>query len=186
MKKFSVVLLLCFNIAAVIAIIRYPEAEVIPHKKLTHALPQTTPEWERSVLAAIPKVLAEFGENIKKAGREYQVNHRLIVGVLITESMGNPNAESSTGARGCMQTLPSTDREIGIRGDSFHCPTSIWKGTKYLSLLRDRYKLTPLIKVVAAYEKGPNRVVNYTQRDLLESDYLNKVAFVVEHLPKNF
>ncbi|MDO8572216.1 MAG: lytic transglycosylase domain-containing protein [bacterium] len=186
MKKFFVVILLCLNIVALVTIIGYPEAEAIPRPKLTGALPQTTPEWEKSVLEAIPKVIAEYGENIKEAAQEYFVHRKIVIAMLIVESMGNPYAESPAGAKGCMQTLPSTDVEIGVMGNSFDCITSIWKGTKYFARLRDHYKLTPLIKVIAAYEKGPDRVANYTQQDLLKSDYLNKIAFVVEHLPENF
>lgn len=137
-------------------------------------------------MKASREVLAKYGENIKEASHEFQVNWKIIVGVVVTESMGDPYAESPAGAKGCMQTLPSTDEEIGIRGNSFHCPTSIWKGAKYIARLRDHYKITPPAKVFAAYERGLKRVANYTQEDLIKSDYINKIAFVVENLPENF
>jgi soluble lytic murein transglycosylase-like protein len=183
-KKFSVLIAVCISIA--IFAPDYGDAKAIPHQELSHVLPQTTPGWERAVLEAIPKVLDKYGENIKEAAQEYRIDPRLITAILIVESMGNPYAESSAGAKGCMQTLPSTDMVIGVSGNSFNCRTSIWKGTKYLAHLRDTYNFTPRYKAIAAYEKGPEGVRKYTKRDLAESDYLNKVAFVVEHLPENF
>ncbi len=184
MKKFFVFVAICIGIVVVAT--EYQSAEAIPRQELTHAPPQTTSGWEQSVVETIPKVLEKYGDIIKEAGREYRINPKLIAGILIVESMGDPRAESSAGAKGCMQTLPSTDIVIGVKGNSFDCVVSIWKGTKYLAHLRDTYKFTPGYKTIAAYVDGPGRVSSYTNEDLLKHDYLNKVAFVVEHLPKNF
>lgn len=189
-KKFFVVFLLCFNIVVIIAGFQKNEKSVTPHNqhttRVSHGFPRTSQQWEKSALEAIPKVLAEYGQNIKEAAHAYNISPKLITAILIVESMGNPFAKSSAGAMGCMQTLPSTDMDMGITGDSFDCPTSIWKGTKYLAHLRDNTHLTPRHKIIAAYEQGPERVRNYSKKDLVESEYLNKVAFVVEHLPKDF
>lgn len=189
-KKFFVIILACFNIVVIVAGFQKNEQPTAPHNQhiaqVHHGLPRTSPQWEKAAREAIPKVLSEYGENIKEAARAYHISPRLITAILIVESMGDPFAKSSAGAMGCMQTLPTTDADMGVTGDSFDCPTSIWKGTKYLAHLRDNTNLTPRHKIIAAYERGPEGVRDYSEQDLMESDYLNKVTFVVEHLPKNF
>lgn len=143
-------------------------------------------KWEVGMQRSLPKILRNYKNDVEKAGRKFNVNPDIILAILVVESMGDPYALSSKGARGCMQTLPSTDVEINMHGhDSFDCPTSIMKGTKYLTLLRSRYGFTDPYQAIVAYSDGPTRVKHYTEEEILNRSYLTKVRAVIEKIPND-
>lgn len=75
---------------------------------------------------------------------------------LLRESGGRTNAESSSGAVGLMQMLPSTYAEQGGKGDPFNTIENIDKGMSYLA---DQYRKfgSPEL-ALAAYNAGPGNV----------------------------
>lgn len=146
--------------------------------------PRVSEKWEQSVEMVLPKVLSKYKNEIKRAARLFDVEPEIIASIIVVESMGNPRALSPKGARGCMQTLPSTDVELGMHDrDSFDCPTSIVKGTKYLASLRDRYGITDSSRVIVAYSDGPNRTKKYTEEEVQNNIYLYKVNAVIDKIP---
>lgn len=72
------------------------------------------------------------------------------------ESRGNPNAESSVGARGVMQLMPATARDLGVT-DAFDAEQNIAAGVEYLSRLLKKYGGSE-VHALAAYNWGPGRV----------------------------
>lgn len=86
------------------------------------------------------------------------------------ESEFNPVVMSSAGARGLMQLMPATAREMardtGLETDAGRLVTD-WRhnvrlGTAYLARLRARYDGNPLL-VAAAYNAGPSRVADWIE-----------------------
>jgi len=80
---------------------------------------------------------ASFDELIHAAGREWNVDPRLLKAVMMQESGGNPDARSKAGARGLMQIMPDTAKGLGLTNP--HDPAqSIFGGAKYLSEALDK------------------------------------------------
>ncbi|MBI4818343.1 MAG: lytic transglycosylase domain-containing protein [Deltaproteobacteria bacterium] len=95
---------------------------------------------------------------ILEAARTYDVPPALIDAVIRTESGYRPGAVSRTGARGLMQLMPGTAREMGVE-DSFDPKQNIFGGTKYLKKMLDKFGTFPL--AIAAYNAGPGAVIKH-------------------------
>jgi len=95
---------------------------------------------------------------IRDAAKEFNVPPALIAAVMKTESSFIPNAGSYAGARGYMQLMPETAKELGVDIDDPR--DNIRGGTKYLRQLMDRFG-DDLTKVIAAYNAGPEAVKEY-------------------------
>lgn len=116
-----------------------------------------------------PERTTRFDALIVREAKLRGLDPRLLKAVMAAESGFEPRAVSPAGARGLMQVMPSTAKELGVRG-SLHDPAvSIHAGAKYLALLHNAayrkfglqgsdYTQTPLWvqkRVVAAYNAGP-------------------------------
>ncbi len=103
-----------------------------------------------------PAGLARFEKHIKDAARRFRVDPHLIKAIILTESKGDPLAVSPKNARGLMQVLPSTGRELGVRqaDELFQPRTNIFIGTQYLALLLAQSNGN-VSQALAAYNAGP-------------------------------
>ncbi len=99
---------------------------------------------------------------IAEAARTAGLPEPLIAAVMRAESGGDPNAVSSAGARGCMQVMPSTWRDLVSRGvagsDPFDARTNMIAGAIYLRTMHYRYGWPDAL---AAYHAGAGRFENY-------------------------
>ncbi len=117
----------------------------------------------------------DIGSIIKEASSKYGVDENLIKAVIKQESQFTQKAVSSKGAQGYMQLMPRTAELLGVT-DSFDPRQNIMGGTKYLSIMMEKYK-GDVVKSVAAYNAGPNAVdraggiPNYDET----KDYVNQV-----------
>ena len=99
-----------------------------------------------------------YVQPIEEAAGYFGVDPALVRAVIHAESAFNKFAVSPKGARGLMQLMPSTARELGVR-NSFEPEDNIWGGVKYLSKLLQRLGNESL--AIAAYNAGEGPVRKY-------------------------
>ena len=92
---------------------------------------------------------------IQTAASRYGISADLLRGIMITESGGDPNAQSSVGALGLMQLMPDTARSVcGISGSQIMDPaTNIDCGARYFASMLRQFGDRNL--AIAAYNAGP-------------------------------
>ena len=110
----------------------------------------------------IEKRIDRFNEAIAQASRESDLPVPLIRAVIRAESSGEPDAVSSTGARGLMQLMPDAEQDVLTRlkiprGDLFNGDYNIRVGAAYLRQMMNRYD-NDLYLSLAAYNMGPGKV----------------------------
>lgn len=94
----------------------------------------------------------------RELGEKHNLDPRLIMAVVQKESSGNPRARSPVGARGLMQLMPGTARDLGVR-DSYNPRQNMEGGTRYLKqLMRD---FGDIRLALMAYNWGPGNVRSY-------------------------
>jgi len=96
---------------------------------------------------------------VSAASSRNNIDPDLIFSVIRAESGFNPNAVSPKGARGLMQLMPETAALLGVQ-NAFDPAANVEGGTRYLGQLLARYH-NDLIKALAAYNAGPERVEQY-------------------------
>lgn len=96
----------------------------------------------------------------RDAGRR-GLNPRLVKAIIAAESQFSAGAVSRSGARGLMQVMPATARELGVPPRELSDPeTNIRAGTDYLARLSERARRSgprgaDMRRVIAAYHAGP-------------------------------
>lgn len=95
---------------------------------------------------------------IRKAARAHNLPESLIAAVIRTESAFTANATSPKGARGAMQIMPQTQKELGLK-DPYDAEANVMAGSAYLRQQLDRFGTLEL--ALAAYNAGPGNVVKY-------------------------
>jgi membrane-bound lytic murein transglycosylase F len=83
--------------------------------------------------------LSPYDDPVRRFAKHYGFDWRLITAQMYQESRFNPDARSWAGARGLMQVMPRTARELGFANISDPA-TGIHAGVKYLSWLRDQFE----------------------------------------------
>jgi len=101
---------------------------------------------------------------LARAGTQHNIDVDLLAAVVKAESNYRANAVSRAGARGLMQLMPGTARDLGV-DDAFRPDQNIAGGTAYLDYLLDRYDAGGdkhgLDLALAAYNAGPAAVDRY-------------------------
>jgi soluble lytic murein transglycosylase-like protein len=102
---------------------------------------------------------ADLHEMLNKAGHEHNLDVDLLASLVKAESGGNARAVSRAGARGLMQLMPSTAKDLGVE-DSFQPDQNVRGGAAYLDELLTRYH-DNIAMALAAYNAGPEAVDRY-------------------------
>ena len=100
-----------------------------------------------------------MNEAINAVSSRHHLDPDLINSVIHAESGFNPKAVSPKGAQGLMQLMPQTASRLGVV-NAFDADDNLEGGTRYLRELLERYNFD-LIKALAAYNAGPQRVEQY-------------------------
>ena len=101
----------------------------------------------------------DLNEVVRAASGTYSLDPDLVNSVIRAESGFNVRAVSPKGAQGLMQLMPQTASQLGVH-NAFDPRANVDGGTRYLRELLERYNFD-LIKALAAYNAGPQRVEQY-------------------------
>ena len=102
---------------------------------------------------------ADLGEMLTRAGHEHNIDVDLLASLVKAESGGDSRAVSRAGARGLMQLMPATAKDMGVE-DSFKPEENVRGGAIYLDELLTRYH-DNMALALAAYNAGPDAVDKY-------------------------
>ena len=125
----------------------------VPTDEIDHFEPDLSP------LAPAPVKSSGLDQVVASAGERHHLDPDLIRSVIHAESGFNVRAVSPKGAQGLMQLMPGTASGLGV-ANAFDPQSNVEGGTEYLRMLLERYDFD-LIKALAAYNAGPQRVEHY-------------------------
>lgn len=113
---------------------------------------------ERNRNADNRKILPHIEQIVEKASQKYGVRESLIMAVIKAESGFDPYAVSPKGAKGLMQIMDATAKDLGVK-NVWSIYDNIMGGTRYLSQLIRRFSDETL--GLAAYNAGQGNVVRH-------------------------
>jgi soluble lytic murein transglycosylase-like protein len=123
-------------------------------------VPDPPPVAAPAKAAPLPSPVSyDIHDLIASAGAQHNIDVELLASIVHTESAGASRAVSRAGARGLMQLMPATARDLGVE-DPFRPDQNIAGGAAYLDSLLTRYK-NDLSRALAAYNAGPAAVDRY-------------------------
>jgi membrane-bound lytic murein transglycosylase F len=106
--------------------------------------------------------ISPYDELARKYGRRYAIDWRLILAQMYKESRFDPKAISWSGARGLLQVMPQTAREMGFT-NLWDPETNIHAGVSYLAWLITKFEPSVPMRqrirfALAAYNAGLGHV----------------------------
>lgn len=120
---------------------------------------QPTTQRATSPVSVSSHPALDLNQVVNSASAAYHLDPDLVNSVIHAESGFKPHAVSPKGARGLMQLMPSTASALGVN-DAFDPQANVGGGSRYLRELLERYNFD-LVKALAAYNAGPERVEQY-------------------------
>ncbi|MGD8227584.1 MAG: lytic transglycosylase domain-containing protein [Desulfobacteraceae bacterium] len=103
--------------------------------------------------------IKEYEGIIVQASRRFKVDPSLVKALIKAESDFDHRAVSYKGAQGLMQLMPETANAMEV-SNPFSPEENIFGGTRYFSLLLERFKNDKVL-ALAAYNAGPEAVESY-------------------------
>jgi Rod binding domain-containing protein len=119
--------------------------------------------------------LKKYDSAINEISKKFDVDKNLIRSIILAESAGKHTAVSSAKAKGLMQLMDNTAKEMGV-GNVFDPAQNIYGGTKYFTQLLRKYSGDVPLSL-AAYNAGPGNVEKYNGIPPFEEtkNYVNRV-----------
>ena len=106
----------------------------------------------------------DYVDAICREAREHGLPEHLVAGIIRQESAFDPRATSPVGARGLMQLMPPTARDVARRLDMRYDPALLYEpevsvrmGSAYFRQVLDRFGGNVEL-ALAGYNGGPNRI----------------------------
>jgi Rod binding domain-containing protein len=123
-----------------------------------------------------------YDEIINDASTFFGVDKNLIKSVIIAESAGNEKALSSAKAKGLMQLMNGTAKDMGVV-DIWDPRQNIFGGTKYLAQMLRQYNGDVKL-ALASYNAGPGNVEKHNGVPPFEEtrNYIDKVIGLYKNL----
>lgn len=115
-------------------------------------------------------------DEMRDAAQRRGIDPYLVAAVVREESSYYPKATSRAGARGLMQLMPGTARQMSLGADLEDPVLNIELGTRFLAELMRQFNDPRL--AVAAYNAGPNRV-----RQWMSTRRTDDIEAFVEQIP---
>ena len=127
-------------------------------------------------------------KTFKKYADRYELDPLMLMAQAYQESRLVEKAKSHVGARGIMQLMPATAREMNV-GSIHNTDSNIHAGVKYHRLLKDRYfndenidNADRTLFIFAGYNAGPNRINKFRkiakERGLDENKWFDNVELI--------
>lgn len=115
-----------------------------------------------------------FADLIESVALTHGIDPELVHAVVEAESNYEPRAKSPVGARGLMQVMPATAKDLGI-SNLYDPQRNLEAGVQYLKFLLSRFDLK---RAIAAYNAGPATVQKYGGVPPFEEtqNYVKKVS----------
>lgn len=107
----------------------------------------------------VSQYIKEYEGIIAQASQRFKVDPSLVKALIKAESDFDNRAVSDKGAQGLMQLMPETANAMEV-ANPFSPEENIFGGTRYFSLLLDRFKNDKIL-ALAAYNAGPEAVETY-------------------------
>lgn len=123
---------------------------------------ESDPYALRQFYATVQRGAAQWGDDIIRVSKKYEIDPLLLMALIYQESRFDPHAVSPTGVRGLLQITADTARGLGI--DRRNPKQSIEGGARYLSMLWEDIESWNLSKwdrwffALAAYNQGPRNL----------------------------
>ncbi len=127
------------------------------------ATPRTVASLKQGQLELVESgTISPFDTLIKKYAGQYGFDWRLVAAQIYQESRFDPKARSAAGARGLLQVMPATAREMGFKGLNT-TEQGIAAGVKYLDHVRRQFpESMPVLDrmwfTLASYNAGSGHV----------------------------
>lgn len=125
-----------------------------------------------------------FWEDFQGAASEMKQDPLSLLALARRESGLNPRARSKVGARGLMQLMPATARNVAKRqGVAYRGTKTLYEpevnillGTRYYAGLLERYDGNR-VKALAAYNAGPSRVSRWLSGEQAMDQWVDSLPF---------
>lgn len=134
-----------------------------------------TGEPEQSCKPALCQRVLRWDAHIEDATEKCNVDPNLVRGIIAQESQGYPRATSHAGAKGLMQLMPETARDLGVRNRT-NPKQNIKGGTCYISGLLEDYD-GDVEKALWAYNAGPGN----QQKGIKPAETVDYIEKVMEY-----
>ena len=145
-------------------------------------LAETKKMAEDEVAATGKLSMEKIDQIVGKVSAALGLDPNLVKAVIKTESNFNHKAVSKAGAKGLMQLMPGTAKDLGV-DDPFNPIENIWGGARYLKKMLDSNGGN-LNRALAAYNWGPGNIAKYGLGDNMPTETKRYIQVVNQNYSK--